>query len=131
MPPSAGACQTTLADVSPDCGRASNWSSTITAITCRFATSGVTRFPVSGAGTRLGVGWGVGSGGVVGLGDAVGSGTGDGEGEAVGSGVDVGAGDGEVLAIATGSGVASGLMIPPATTPRASPTPSVPTTTRP
>ena len=88
MPPSAGACQTTDADDSPDCGRAALRSSIITAIGCWAATAGVTRRPVSGAGTRTGVGSGV----------AVGSGVG--EAVTVGSGVPVG------LRVAVGVGTA-------------------------
>src|SRR3954454_1321260 len=74
MPPSAGACQTTLADARPDCGRASNWSSIITAITGRDATLSRTGTPVRGAATRTGVGAGVGVGAAVGLGASVGDG---------------------------------------------------------
>src|SRR5450759_4775454 len=58
MPPSAGACQTTEAALKPDCGRASAWSSTMTAIGWRAASAGVTIRPVSGAGTRTGAGLG-------------------------------------------------------------------------
>src|SRR4051794_595420 len=65
MPPSAGACQTIEALLKPDCGRAGDRSSIMTAITCRAAASGVTSSPVSGAGTRLG-GAGVDGGGSVG-----------------------------------------------------------------
>src|SRR5487761_2262480 len=57
--PSADACQTTEAALNPDCGRASAWSSTMTAIGCRAASAGVTRSPLSGAGTSTGVGIGV------------------------------------------------------------------------
>ncbi len=64
MPPSAGACHTTDAALKPDCGRASNWSSIITASGCCAAAFGVTRTPVSGAGTSSGVGSGVGGGAV-------------------------------------------------------------------
>src|SRR5215218_1179424 len=131
MPPSAGACHTTLAELSPDCGRAPNWSSIMTAITCRLATPGVTRRPVSGAGTRPGVGSGVGLGDAVGLADAAAEGDGDGDEDGVGVRSRVGAGDGIVDAIATGSGVPSALIIPPATMPTASPTLSVTATTRP
>ena len=60
MPPSAGACQTTAAALKPDCGRASNWSSIMTAIGCWAATFGDTSTPVSGAGTSTGVGSGAG-----------------------------------------------------------------------
>src|SRR5829696_8246799 len=63
MPPSAGACHTTLAPVSPDWGRAPIWSSTMTATTRRLATAGSTSRPVSGAGTSSGVGSGVRRGG--------------------------------------------------------------------
>src|SRR5580765_2466532 len=69
MPPSAGACQTTDAALKPDCGRASNWSSIMTAIGWRAAAAGETRRPVSGAGTSLGAGVGVGSGGYDGGGE--------------------------------------------------------------
>src|SRR5688572_6918797 len=131
MPPSAGACHTTSAELRPDCGRAANWSSIITATTWRLATSGFTSRPVSGAGTRLGVGFGVGLGGAVGLGSAVGGGDSVAAGGAVGSGVGDGDGDGELDATATGGGVAPVLMIPPARTPTASPTPSVSATTSP
>ena len=65
MPASAGACHTTDAALKPDCGRASKWSSIITAIGWRAATSGETSRPVRGAGSRTGVGTGVG-GGIVG-----------------------------------------------------------------
>src|SRR3954453_1567922 len=91
MPPSAGACQTMLACDSPDCGRAAQRSSIITAITCRAAMAGLTGMPVRGAATRTGVGAGVG----VGSGVAVGAGVGAAlDGSAVGSLVDllVGAG---------------------------------------
>ena len=76
----------TEAALKPACGRASAWSSTITAIGCRCATSGVTGSPVSGAGTR---GSGVGDGGAgVAVGAAVAPGafearTTDGSGECV------------------------------------------------
>ena len=68
MPPSAGACHTIDAELKPDCGRAADRSSIITAIGWRRAAAGVTGRPVSGAGTRTGVGTGVG----VGMGVAVG-----------------------------------------------------------
>src|SRR5512134_1312855 len=84
MPPSAGACQTMDASVKPLCGRASQWSSTITAITWRCATPSVTGSPVSGAGTTLGVGLGVGVGS--GVADGVGVGPGVADGEGVGPG---------------------------------------------
>src|SRR5437763_10867095 len=74
MPPSAGACHTTLAAERPDCGRASNWSSIWMARTCRFATFGETSIPVSGAATRTGVGAGVGVGSGVAVGATVGAG---------------------------------------------------------
>jgi hypothetical protein len=83
-----------------------------------LATSGLTSFPVSGAGTRLGDGSGVGLGGGVGLGWAVGSVDADADGDADGAGLSVGSGvalgDGDVLATATGSELSSGLMISPA-----------------
>src|SRR4051812_35587150 len=67
MPPSAGACQTIDAALNPDCGRAGERSSTMTAIGWRAATAGVTRRPVSGSATRtapaLGVGVGAAEGG--------------------------------------------------------------------
>src|ERR1700704_3951641 len=66
MPPSAGACQTTDALLNPDWGRASPWSSTMTAIGCWAACAGVTRTPSRGAATRVGVGRGVGVGLAVG-----------------------------------------------------------------
>src|SRR5437899_2650649 len=62
MPPSAGACQTTEAAEKPDWGRAGDRSSIITAITWREAMFGGTRTPVSGAGTRFGVGATIGAG---------------------------------------------------------------------
>lgn len=68
MPPSAGACQTTDAALNPDCGRALEWSSIITAIARFAATAGVTGRPVSGAAT-VGVGTGVGRN--VGVGEGV------------------------------------------------------------
>src|SRR5262249_38639868 len=46
----------------PDCGRASSWSSIITATTCCRATAGATGTPSSGAATTTGVGFGVGDG---------------------------------------------------------------------
>src|SRR5450759_1145944 len=76
MPPSAGACQTTDAWLNPDCGRASAWSSTITAIGCRAASAGATRRPVSGATARMGVGTGVGTGAGAGVSVRVGVGVG-------------------------------------------------------
>src|SRR3954468_19268867 len=93
MPPSAGACQTTLACDSPDWGRAAHRSSIMTAITCRAAMAGLTGMPVSGAATRTGVGTGVG----VGSGVAVGAG--------VGSALD-GSGVGWVVGSLVGGGVA-------------------------
>src|SRR3954469_21584758 len=77
MPPSAGACQTTDAALKPDCGRAGDRSSTITAIGWRFAAVGLTSRPVSGAATRVGPGVAVGSG--IWLGVDVGVEPGDGE----------------------------------------------------
>ena len=71
----------------PLCGRASQWSSIITAIGCRRATAGATLRPVSGAATSSGVGLGVGVGEGVGVGVGVGS--------AVGVGLGVGAGLGD------------------------------------
>src|SRR5215213_8124458 len=69
MPPSAGACQTIEAALKPAWGRASAWSSTITAIARCRAASGVTRTPVRGAATRVDVGSGLGEGATgVGLG---------------------------------------------------------------
>src|SRR5688500_14125849 len=87
MPPSAGACQTTDAAENPDCGRAGPRSSTITAIGCCAARSGVTGTPVSGAATGAGVGIGVGVGVGVGSGVGVGVGVGSGVGARVGSAV--------------------------------------------
>src|SRR3954463_14511178 len=69
MPPSAGACQTTEASLNPDCGRAGERSSIITAIGWSFAAAGLTRTPSSGAATRTGVGSGVGLGEASGLAD--------------------------------------------------------------
>src|SRR5690349_14491438 len=88
MPPSAGACHTTDASLKPDCGRASGWSSIITATTWRLATAGETGRPVSGAGTSAGAGVGV----------AVGVGV------VVGVGVDVALDEGATLAVALGDG---------------------------
>src|SRR6185503_1374522 len=68
MPPSAGACQTTDAALNPDCGRAGERSSIMTAIGCRAAAAGLTSPPVSGAGTSVGPGVGVGRGGRLGVG---------------------------------------------------------------
>src|SRR4051794_16867482 len=76
MPPSAGACHTTEAALKPDCGRASNWSSIMTATGWRLATSGVTGRPVSGAATSAGVGMAVGVGEAVGVGVGLGLGLG-------------------------------------------------------
>src|SRR6187551_2506255 len=101
MPPSAGACHTTEADARPDCGRAARRSSIMTAIGWRAATAGETICPVSGAGTRTGVGSGVGVGTGVGDGEAVGSVVG--VGRAVGAAVRPGAG---WLVWAIGDGVA-------------------------
>src|SRR6185295_17585256 len=92
MPPSAGACHTTEASLKPDWGRASGWSSIITATTCRLATAGDTMRPVSGAATRAGAGVGV----------AVGDGVGLGDGVTVGEAVPVA--DAEGLAVALGDG---------------------------
>src|SRR4051794_12975456 len=64
MPPSAGACQTIDAALNPDCGRASNWSSIITAIGWRIAAAGDTSRPVSGSATSTGLGVGLGVGAV-------------------------------------------------------------------
>ena len=47
MPPSAGACQTTLAWLRPDWGRAPDWSSIITAMTGRRATASFARQAVA------------------------------------------------------------------------------------
>src|SRR3954453_17753731 len=77
MPPSAGACQTTEAALKPDWGRASNWSSIMTATGWRLATSGVTSRPVSGAATSAGGGMGVGVGEAVGVGVGLGVGVAD------------------------------------------------------
>src|SRR5690349_11346066 len=109
MPPSAGACQTTSACDSPDCGRAGRRSSIITAIGCRRAIAGSTRSPVSGAATVTGVGTAVGVATGVGLGDAVG------EAVVVGSVVAVDAGG--TLAWATGEGLGDPPMIPSAFAP--------------
>src|SRR6478752_5539190 len=99
MPPSAGACQTTLAELSPDCGRASNWSSIITATTWRDATAGETSRPVSGAGTSDGDGSGVG------LGASDGEGSTDGE----AGGALAGSPDGASLGVAVSDGVGTAL----------------------
>ncbi len=125
MPPSAGACQTTLAADSPDWGRASNWSSIITAITRRCATAGFTGTPVSGSGTRTGVGTGVGVGSGVAVGASVGAA------ESVGSplGASVGVrlagasvGDPGVGLPTAATGPGCGLASDPAATPTARPT---------
>src|SRR5690349_12839352 len=71
MPPSAGACHTTDASLKPDCGRASGWSSIMTATTCRLATAGDRGRPGRGAGTSAGAGVGVAVGVGVGVGDGV------------------------------------------------------------
>ena len=89
MPPSAGACQTIEAALKPDCGRAGDRSSIITAIGWRRAAAGDTGSPVSGAGTVTGVGTGVG----VGIGVAVGVALG-------GASVGLALGGAEVVAIA-------------------------------
>ena len=73
MPPSAGACQMTDAALNPDCGRAADRSSIMTAIGWRRAWAGVTMRPVSGAATRIGVGAGVGVGSILGEGLAGGT----------------------------------------------------------
>src|SRR5438093_13555880 len=73
MPPSAGACQTTEASENPDCGRAGDRSSIMTAITCCLAAAGETMTPSSGAATTTGVGSGVGVALVVGLPDSDGT----------------------------------------------------------
>src|SRR3954452_6694046 len=122
MPPSAGACHTTLAAVRPDCGRALIWSSIITATTCRDATSGATSRPVSGAGTSDGDGAGVT------LGSALGDGTTDGavegpivgatEGLSDGDSVADGVGAGDCETSATGGGVA---LVPARRSPVAAP----------
>src|SRR5512143_3275764 len=93
MPPSAGACQTIDAALNPACGRASTWSSIITAIGCCRAADSETGSPVSGAGTRAGVGTGV--GGVVG-----GAAEGDAKGCADGPGDSPGCWPGELVATA-------------------------------
>src|SRR5215208_1279056 len=87
MPPSAGACHTIDAEPKPDCGRAGERSSIMTAIGCRRAASGVTSRPVNGAGTSFGDGVGVADGAGVGTTLAVASGeaSGDAEGDADGS----------------------------------------------
>src|SRR5438034_10169029 len=82
MPPSAGACQTTDAELKPDCGRAGPRSSIITAIGRWAAIAGGTMRPSSGAGTRTGVGAGVGLG--AGVGRAVATTGWDGAGVAAG-----------------------------------------------
>src|SRR5262245_30950122 len=73
MPPSAGACQTIEALLKPDCGRAGERSSIMTAITWRSAASGLTRRPVSGAGTSCGGGGTDGGGSVGGAEDGLGA----------------------------------------------------------
>src|SRR5919202_1645980 len=55
MPPSAGACHTTDAAENPDCGRAGERSSTMTAIGWRAARAGGTGSPSRGAGTIDGI----------------------------------------------------------------------------
>src|SRR3954464_12019091 len=98
----------------PDCGRASNWSSIMTAITCRPATAGFTGSPVSGSATRTGVGDGVGVGAGVAVGTAVGDASGGvGVGELEGGGA--GGADGRAGG-AEGAPVARGVADPPAAT---------------
>src|SRR5689334_8994920 len=95
MPPSAGACHTIEALLKPDCGRAGERSSTMTAMTWRSAWSCVTGRPVSGAGTMLGGGGVEGGGAVGGAAEAVGS-----TATRVGEGSDGGADDGLGPAVA-------------------------------
>src|ERR1051325_9112470 len=106
MPPSAGACQTTSACDSPDCGRAGRRSSIITAIGCRRAMAASTSSPVSGAATLTGVGTGVGPG------DGEGERVGDTVGDAPTVGATVASADGGTLAWATGEGLGWPPMIP-------------------
>ena len=96
MSNSAGACQTTDAALKPPCGRASTWSSTITAIGCRCAASSLTSSPVNGAGTSAGVGGGAEGDGLGGGAVGVGATEGATEGSTAvldGAGVDAGAGE--------------------------------------
>src|SRR6266496_2068826 len=73
MPPSAGACHTTDASLNPDCGRAADRSSIITAIGWSLALDGETSTPSSGAATSTGVATGVGLGEALSDGDSDGS----------------------------------------------------------
>ena len=82
MPPSAGACHTIEADCRPDCGRAGDRSSIITAIGWRCEAFSLIIRPVSADGNSSGVGVGVG----LGVGVGVGVGVGDGVGVGVGAG---------------------------------------------
>ena len=125
MPPSAGACQTTLASLRPDWGRAADWSSIITAMTGRRATASVTGRPVRGAGTIRGVGFALGVGSGVGVGDGVGSGVGVGVAVGWGEGVESTEADGVAMAMAEGEPASGPFARPPAITPTATPAISV------
>src|SRR6185295_19695250 len=73
MPPSAGACHTTDAELKPDCSRAGERSSIITAITGSLARAGVVSSPSSGATALTGVGSGDGDNEGLGLAESVGA----------------------------------------------------------
>src|SRR6186713_2753404 len=103
MPPSAGACHTIDADCSPDCGRAADRSSIITAIGWRCDAFSLIIRPVSAEGNSSGVGLG----------------------EGVGVGVGPGVGDGPSL----GAGVGEPPTAPAANAPAVTPTTSAMSTT--
>src|SRR5947207_2721236 len=126
MPPSAGACQTIDAALNPDCGRAGERSSTITAIGWRAATAGVTRRPVSGSATRTGPVLGVGVGAVEGGAEA----TIDELDSVDGAGVTSGAADGGVLPSAATRPEPAGVPWGPATSAANIPRPIPPTMAR-
>src|SRR5882672_8271264 len=119
MPPSAGACQTTDAELKPDCGRAGPRSSIITAMGRRAATAGATMTPSSGAGTRIGVGTGVGLGVGVGPGVAATGCEGDGVAAVVADG-----------AVAAGAALVRNGARFAAASPATVPTPNASSTTR-
>src|SRR6185295_3088057 len=73
MPPSAGACHTTDAELNPDCWRAGERSSIITAITGSLARAGVVSSPSSGATALTGVGSGEGDKDGLGLPESLGA----------------------------------------------------------
>src|SRR3954453_15814456 len=131
-PPSAGACHTTDALLKPDCGRARNWSSTITAITGRRARAALIGSPVRGAGTTAGLGDAEGD--ALALGDAlaVDDGLGCdggvvGLGEGVGVGVALGVALGDVAALADGlAPEAAGAAVVPNANTASAPTATMP-----